>query len=55
MPLTRWYRNQLEPGVQLHSTTLFRRREKVAKVLENRNTYTRMMEDEAIGRLEVGA
>ena len=49
--MERWYTSQLQPEVQLHSTTLFRRREKVAKVLEGRNAYSKMVEDEAIGRL----
>ena len=55
MALDRWYTSQLAPNTEMHSISLFRRREKVAKVLENRNTYTRMMEDEAISKLEVKA
>ena len=51
MPITRWYRSQLEPNTEMHSISYFRHREKVAKVLEGRNAYTKMVEDEAIGRL----
>jgi len=50
MPLERWYRSQLQPGVRIHSTN-FRFREKAAKILQGRNTYSKMMEDEALGAI----
>lgn len=45
--LERWYRSQLQPGVRMHSTA-FRFREKSAKLLSNRNAYTKMFEDEVL-------
>ena len=51
MSMERWYRSQLAPNMEMHSISYFRRREKVAKILTDRNAYTKMVEDKAIGAI----
>jgi len=38
-------------GAKAPSPSFFRRRERVARVLEGRNTYSKMKEDEAIEKV----
>jgi len=37
--------------MKMHNISYFRKRERVAKILDNRNTYTKMVEDEAIKKV----